>query len=208
MNTSGYFPTPRRVFTAGRALRPSFEYCQLCSAPIHSNHRHMMAVDRRKIICTCDPCALRFQNVAGGRFQLIPSQARPLPDFQMTDAQWRAFALPIDLAFVFCNIAQKFTTVYPGPAGPIESAIHPASWETILAGNAELDDLKPNVEALLINRLGAAREYFIAPIDVCYELAALIRKNWRRFAGGPTVWQEIERLFARMGRQMTPTTPG
>ena len=35
--------------------------------------------------------------------------------------------------------------------------------------------MEPDVEALLINRVGPAREYFLAPIDECYRLVGLIR---------------------------------
>ena len=55
------------------------------------------------MVCACDPCALRFQDVVGGRFKLIPRGARTLPGFEITDAQWEQLALPISLAFFFHN---------------------------------------------------------------------------------------------------------
>ena len=73
----------------------------------------------------------------------------------------------------------------------------PGSWDLIRAGNAELDSLKPDVEALLINRVGKAREYFLAPIDVCYELVGLIRVVWRGLQGGDEVPRRIEEFFTR-----------
>jgi len=72
------------------------------------------------------------------------------------------------------------------------------------ANNPVLDRLKPDVEALLVNRVGSAREYFIAPIDACYELVGVIRQNWRGFSGGETVWTEIKRIFVRLAGQATP----
>ena len=79
-------------------------------------------------------------------------------------------------------------------------------WQSIVAGNPGLEDLKPDVEALLIDRTGETPGYFRAPIDVCYELVRLTRKNWRGFAGGDRVWLEIETFFARL-REQTGRAP-
>ena len=57
----------------------------------------------QKIVCACDACALRFQDVVEGRFKLIPRDARALPDFAMATPIGRALALPINLAFFFYN---------------------------------------------------------------------------------------------------------
>jgi hypothetical protein len=58
--------------------------------------------------------------------------------------------------------------------------------------------MESDVEALLVNRIGTAREYFITPIDMCYELVGLIRMHWRGFTGGEKVWQEIDGFFAAL----------
>ena len=61
-------------------------------------------------------------------------------------------------------------------------------------------ELKPDIEALLVNRVGHARgmreaEYYIAPIDECYKLVGLIRANWKGLSGGTEVWTEVGRFF-------------
>jgi hypothetical protein len=61
-----------------------------------------------------------------------------------------------------------------------------------------LGELAPEVEALLVNRVGQERDYFIAPIDRCYELAGLIRLHWRGLSGGETVWQKIREFFSTL----------
>ena len=61
----------------------------------------------QKIVCACDACALRFQDVVEGRFKLIPRDARALPGFAMADADWENFALPINLAFSFTVRLEK-----------------------------------------------------------------------------------------------------
>src|SRR5690349_15825385 len=96
--------------------RRDVEQCEFCSLPVSSGHRHLLEIATRKIVCACDPCALRFENVIG-RWKLIPRDARLLPDFKMTDAQWDALALPIDLVFLFYSTPEgKVVAMYPSPA--------------------------------------------------------------------------------------------
>ncbi len=188
------FATLRRL---ARPQSPS-ERCEFCSAAIPPHHRHLLEVASRNIVCACDGCALRFES-AVGRWKLIPRDARPLPDFRIADAEWEALALPINLAFFFYRTpAQKVLAMYPSPAGATESLLPLASWETLVAANPCLARMEPDVEALLVRRLGEAREYYLAPIDLCFELVGLIRLHWRGFSGGDRVWQEIDRFFAKL----------
>jgi Family of unknown function (DUF5947) len=57
------------------------------------------------------------------------------------------------------------------------------------------------VEALLVNRVGDKRMYFIAPIDKCYELVGTIRAHWKGLSGGEEVWREIDGFFAQLTDQ-------
>ncbi len=59
-----------------------------------------------------------------------------------------------------------------------------------------LTELEPDVEALLVNRVGQAREFFRVPIDECYRLVGIIRSNWRGLSGGAEVWTAIEAFRA------------
>jgi len=134
-----------------------------------------------------------------GRWKLIPRDAKHLSGFQITDAEWESFSLPIQLAFfVRSTPAGKVVAVYPSPAGATESLVTIANWDSVLSANPDLSKMEADVEALLVNRLKASREYFIAPIDGCFELVGLIRMHWRGFSGGDRVWQEIERFFLRL----------
>ncbi len=183
--------------TEAAVARAEFERCELCSVELPPTHRHLLEVDKRKVVCACDPCALRFQDVVGGRFKLIPRDPHLLPKFQLTDAQWESLALPIDLAFFFFSTPLgKMTAMYPSPAGATESLLPLTAWSTLLADNPVLGHLQADVEALLVNRVGESRESFLAPIDACYELVGLIRMHWRGLSGGEAVWQEIARFFA------------
>jgi hypothetical protein len=184
---------------------PRTERCALCSVGIAPTHRHLLEVASRNIICSCDPCALRFQDVVGGRFKLIPRGAHTLPGFQLTETDWERLALPINLAFFFHNSAAgKWTAMYPSPAGAMESLLPLESWNDLVTENPVLAEIEADVQALLVNRVGTAREYFIAPIDNCYELVGLIRTYWRGLSGGEAVWRETGEFFARLAEQSEP----
>jgi len=173
------------------------ERCELCSVSLPPQHRHLLETGSRKIVCACDPCALRFQNVIGGRFKLVPRDARVLPDFQISDPEWEALALPINLAFFFYSTpSAKIIAMYPSPAGATESLLPLTAWQTLATSNPDLGEMLPDVEALLVNRVGDTRAYFIAPIDKCYELVGTIRKHWKGLSGGEDVWREIDKFFA------------
>ena len=73
-----------------------------------------------------------------------------------------------------------------------------------------MEKMEPDVEALLVNRIGHSRgftkaEYYILPIDQCYKLVGLIRSQWRGFSGGTEVWQKIAEFFAELRNQATVT---
>lgn len=175
------------------------ERCDLCNVRLAPAHRHLLEMASARIFCSCDACAIRFQGVIGGRFKPIPRDARRLPGLRLSDAQWEGLALPISLAFFFFSTpAGKMTALYPSPAGATESLLPLETWSALVSENPVLGTLEPDVEAFLVNRVGEARDYFIAPIDVCYELAGLIRMHWRGFTGGEAVWEKIGGFFARL----------
>lgn len=156
-------------------------------------------MENRQIVCACDPCALRFENVPGGRFKLIPRDAQALPDFRITDGEWEGLGLPINLAFLSYNTSYgKMLALYPSPAGAAEASLPSIAWEALTANNPALARMESDVEALLVNRVRTAREYYLAPIDTCFRLVGLIRMHWRGIHGGDTVWQQIDEFFARL----------
>jgi Family of unknown function (DUF5947) len=177
---------------------PAVEQCEFCSQALTAEHRHLFEPATRKIICACDPCALRFENVVG-RWKLIPRDAAALPEFKLSDADWDSLALPIQLAFCFeSTSAQKVIALYPSPAGATESLLPLPQWQALKTANPSLTRLQPDIEALLINRLRPVPAYWIAPIDLCFELVGRIRLHWRGLSGGEEVWREVERFFANL----------
>ena len=179
-----------------RGAAPALEICELCGKAVGPKHRHLLATSDFRIICACDPCALCFQGVVGGRFKLIPRDTRPLPGFQLTESEWAGLSLPINLAFFFYHGANRAVkALYPSPAGATESLLSFEDWAGLVQRNPMLAGMEPDVEALLVNRIGARRQYYLAPIDKCYELVGLIRMHWRGLSGGTEVWKEIDRFF-------------
>ena len=175
------------------------EKCEFCGVGLETEHRHLLEVSKNRIACTCSPCALRFQDVVGGRFKLIPRDVRRLSEFDMSDPEWENLALPINLAFFFYSTPQqKMNAMYPSPAGATESLLPLTAWSSLTEKNSALTRMEADVEALLVNRVGTKREYYIVPVDVCFELIGLIRIHWRGLSGGDKVWEEVERFFAKL----------
>ena len=182
-----------------RGQRVYQEKCEFCSVGLPPGHRHLLEISKNRIVCTCSPCALRFQDVVGGRFRLIPRDIRFLTEFSLSDAEWESLALPINLAFFFYSSPQeKMNAMYPSPAGATESLLPLTAWKFLAERNPVLTTMEADVEALLVNRVGARREYYIVPIDICFELIGLIRVHWRGLSGGEKVWEEVEKFFSKL----------
>jgi hypothetical protein len=196
---------PRNEFAALRRFIPQrapTEQCDLCSAPVGVEHDHLVEPASRKINCACQACALLFSGQAGTKYKRVPRRARFLADFQLTDLQWESLMVPISMAFFFFSTpAGKVVALYPSPAGPTESLLTLDSWDEIVAGNPVLQHMETDVEALLVNRVGPAREYYLAPIDECYKLVGLIRAHWRGLSGGTEVWAEINNFFSALKKK-------
>jgi hypothetical protein len=192
---NGSFATLRQ-FVRNRA---PVERCDLCGLELTPDHQHLIEPATRQLHCCCDACAILFSGQESARYRRVPRRIRVLSDFRMTDAQWDSLLIPIGLAFFFPSIpAGRVVAFYPSPAGAAESLLDLAGWDDLVQENPVLADLEPDVEALLVNRIGQARDYYRAPIDECYKLVGLIRTYWRGLSGGTEVWEEIDQFFASL----------
>jgi len=185
---------------------PSDEHCELCGAVVAAEHEHLVEPGKRRLVCACQACAILFSGQVGHRYRRVPTQVRSLPNFRLTDAQWDSLLVPINMAFFFANAAGTVTAVYPSPAGATESLLPLETWQQIAAENPELQTMEPDVEALLVNRLGANRgfplnQYFLLPIDQCFKLVGLVRTNWRGLSGGEELWRELAGYFASLSER-------
>ncbi len=177
--------------------REPAERCELCSAGIapHPHHEHLLEPDKRQLLCSCTPCALLFPNEAQKRFRRVPRRLWYLTDFAMSNAAWDSLAVPVNMAFLLTSAQGELHAYYPSPAGATESLLTLEGWTELGSANPVLSSLLPDVEALLINRVGDRRDHFIAPIDRCYELVGLLRVHWRGLSGGTEVWEQLGRFF-------------
>lgn len=138
--------------------RPAAELCELCSTALFSDHEHLIEPASQRIICSCTACAILFSGQPGARYRRVPRDVQFLGDFRLTDPQWEELHLPINLAFFFHSTRLgRVVAVYPSPAGGTESLLTLETWRQLEEENPILRELEPDVEALLVNRLGPAR---------------------------------------------------
>lgn len=190
--------------------RPAVERCEMCSAGLGDSHQHLLEPIGRKLMCACDACAILFGSQGQTKYKRVPQRIRFLPHFRMTDSQWDGLMMPINMAFFFRSTPQgRMLAMYPSPAGATESLLSLDTWDEIALENPVLLEMEPDVEALLVNRIGHARgftnaEYYVVPVDECFKLVGLIRSRWQGLSGGVEVWQEIGKFFSGLQARATP----
>jgi hypothetical protein len=182
----------RRVAASQTATRPprQVEHCDLCGSEVPAEHRHLLQLEERQILCSCESCfALR-----SGDPGLRPTGRRivALPDFQLTNELWAEFRIPIGLAFLFVSsIEGQVTAFYPSPAGATESELDLGAWQELVSANPILATLELDGEALIVNRLADPPQFLIAPIDRCYALVGLVKLRWEGINGGSNLREAI-----------------
>jgi hypothetical protein len=175
------------------------ERCDLCDAPLAPDHAHLVEVTRRRLVCACAACCVLFGNNAAAKYRRVPRRVQYLADFRLTDVAWAGLGLPINLAFFLRSTAAAgVAALYPSPGGATEAPVPAEAWQALEEDNPVLREFESDVEALLVNRVGEARDCYRAGIDECYKLTGLVRTHWRGFSGGPAVWDEIGRFFAAL----------
>jgi uncharacterized protein DUF5947 len=194
---------------AAEEREAALERCELCSAPIAAEHRHLLDLRDRELLCACQACTILFdrRGAGAGHYRLVGTRRLRLEDFELDDAMWAELRLPVDMAFFFHHTAaERVSAFYPSPMGPTESLLTLDAWTALEAANPVLGTLEPDVEALLVNRSLGARQHWIVPIDECYGLVGLIRTTWRGFTGGAEVWQGIRQRFEELDRRSRPAS--
>ena len=187
------------------------ERCDFCGTGLLTQHEHLIDPKTRKVVCACTACAILFPSQGPTRYKRVPKRIKLLNNFKITDAQWDSLLIPIGMAyFVNSSVEDRVLSFYPSPAGATESLLEFEAWSEIAHENPALDAMEPDIEALLVNRLDHARggsEYYLAPVDKCYELVGLIRSNWRGLSGGSEVWEKIRQFFEELQDRSVPERP-
>ena len=183
-----------RAFAALRDFsreRPPVEWCDLCATPLAPRHDHLLDTQTRRLQCVCQACVCLLGENPRGRWTLVRHGVQRRSDVHVSDEAWHALGLPVDLAFlVHRSTIGRIVALYPSPAGLVEAGVelmHPL-----------LADLRPDVEALLVNRTASRRDYYLVSIDECYRLVGLLRLHWNGFSGGTEVQERIGQFFAAL----------
>lgn len=181
------------------------ERCGMCGAPIASEHRHLVDMSDRSIMCMCTPCHLLFDNdgAGAGRYRHVPSRYHRIVGFDLADAEWDDLQIPVSLAFFFRNSDQdRVVAFYPGPAGATESLLPLDAWTAISSRHPGVDAMQSDVEAVLVRRAdpstASRSEAYIVPIDRCYELTGRLRMHWSGFDGGSEARVAIDEFFTEV----------
>src|SRR5579872_6258857 len=144
------------------------ERCELCSVEVGTEHPHLIEPKSRKLLCACNACAILFSGM-GTKYKRVPRRVLALPDFRLSDGQWDSLLVPISMAFFFRSTPDaRVVAFYPSPAGATESLLPLETWKDIEDANPILLQVEPDVEAVLVNRVGHARgftapEYYVLP---------------------------------------------
>ncbi|MEA2366483.1 MAG: hypothetical protein QOE69_3352 [Thermoleophilaceae bacterium] len=188
-----------RGMAAPKPPTPAGERCDLCETTVPDDHRHMLNLYERQIVCVCEACwALR-----SGDEDFRPTGTRTLwlEGFQLPEELWAQFRIPIGLAFfMHSSVTDCIVAMYPSPAGATESELHFETWSRLVAMNPVLRDLEPDAEALIVNRMADPPLFAIAPIDRCYLLVGLVKASWEGISGGAGMEQAIQAYFEDLRR--------
>jgi hypothetical protein len=185
------------------APRAPLERCELCSVGLRPDHPHLIEVAQRKLLCTCDACAILFSG-QGVKFKRVPRRVRSLPGFQSERRRVERFDGSHQHGFLLPKQpGESRDRALSQPRGCDRIVLSLESWNDIVARNPILNEMESDVEGLLVNRLGYSRgyfaaEYYLLPIDECYKLVGLIRMHWKGLSGGTEVWKELGEFFAAL----------
>jgi len=191
---------PTQPAGTGATVQRFGECCDLCGVDIADDHRHLLQLVERRIVCACEACwAMR---AGEGDYRPTGSRTLWLPDLDLPNELWAEFQIPIGLAFLMkSTVTACVVAMYPSPAGATESELHFESWDRVLARNPVLEGLESDIEGLIVNRLADPPQYAIAPIDRCYGLTGLIKASWEGISGGPRVREAVGEFFERLSAE-------
>jgi hypothetical protein len=190
-----------RRFREAAPRRRAGEHCEMCDEALAEDHRHVVNLETRNLLCACTACHLLFthEGAAGGRYRAIPDRYLYDASLELSERQWDELQIPVGMAFFFLNSSLgRFVAFYPSPAGATESLLPLETWQQVMEANPAFGSITPDVEALLLRRMDGRFECYLAPIDASYELVGRVRRHWKGFDGGEEVWTEIASFFSTL----------
>ena len=178
-----------------RSAAAQDERCELCAAPVPEDHPHLYETGPAEVRCVCRPCSVLFaEDGAGeGRYRLVPRRR-----LRLAPVDTALLGVPVGLVFFVPRPDGTVTAQGPSPAGAMRWEVDAAAWQQLAGMNAQVAAMTPDVEALLVNTMRGSDEYWIVPVDDCFRMVALVRREWRGLSGGGRVWPAVERFFAEL----------
>jgi len=188
------------VSRSGGPARPAadgVERCDFCRTTLPAEHRHLLDVEERRILCSCETCVIKRAD--DPRYRPPGRRCLRLTSFHLPEEIWARFKIPVGLAFfLWSSVAQQVIALYPSPLGAIESELDLEAWEELRRENLMLASLEADAEALLVRRNTQDPEYYVVPTDDCYRLVGLLKSAWKGIGGGPAAEAAIEGYFGEL----------
>ena len=178
-------------------------HCAFCGAPVPADHRHLLDRASQRLTCACGPCAVLITTEKNAQYLRVANEFRQLQDCGFSDPEWEALLAPIGLTILVRDAHDRILAIDPTPANasveaPPEALTRPLAadhWRSLVAAHPALRALQPEVDALLVHRLGPEPECFLVPRDEANRLAALLQQNWHGLSGGFDLWRAVARFF-------------
>jgi hypothetical protein len=182
------------------------EKCELCATWVPAEHGHVADLETSSLVCACRACYLLFTRPGAlrSRYRAVPDRYLHDPARPLGTARWDQLEIPVGLVFFLASsVTGQVTGFYPSPAGATECVLDLAAWEQLTGEFPLLGAAQPDVEAALVCRVDSGMDYFVVPIDACYELAGRMRLYWRGFDGGAEARQSIAEFLDRVRSRAT-----
>ena len=121
-----------------------------------ADHKHLLHLDERRIVCVCQTC----WSMRSGDARYRPTGSRTLWLDGLRAHRRAVGGVPDpDRPGVLPALERdrrRSSALYPSPAGATESELDLDAWDRLVAANPVLEDLEPDAEALIVNRMATA----------------------------------------------------
>jgi hypothetical protein len=126
---------------ARQAADQASERCDLCGLSIADDHRHLLALVERRIVCSCEACwAMR---AGEGDYRPTGNRTVWLPGLDVPDDLWASFQIPIGLAFFMqSTVWRAWSRCTPARRAPPSQAALRDVARRMVELNPVLDDLR------------------------------------------------------------------
>ena len=186
----------KRLYQATRRVADT-ERCELCAAPLATQHEHLYDPKLREVRCACQGCALIIPTSERSPYRRVP---RRFERVEVDATRWlERLGIPVGIAALIRRDDGRVVVAYPGPVGLVESEVDADAFAALCAEVPQAARLEPEVEAIVWASVGVAGAWRCG-IDVVFEMVSALRKSWVGLAGGPDAPAAALRVLAEHGR--------